>query len=865
MTKSDSWSERHRTSEDGDPERERTKRQVAADLFGHAFEPVHMGRFALLRVVGEGAMGQVHAAYDERLDRRVALKIIRKDRAFSPTARKRLLREARAMARLSHPNVVALYEGDEHEQQAFLVLEFVDGPTLEAWIEEERPAAEVLEAFIAIGRGLAAAHAAGVVHRDFKPANVLFTAEGIPKVADFGLAALGQHANTESDIERSAEPVDERLTATGQFAGTPLFMAPEQWEGGEADARSDQFSYCLTLYRTLYGVDPFGGESMHARRSAVVDGTPTPPALTGSTPRWLWAPLRKGLSRDPSERFSSMDELLRALTNDPRTRRRRMAMLGGAALVAAGGVAYGPVQASLQTQRCEVASKKIRARWGQDERASAEKALTHSGLPYAADAWKLVSVEIDAFSSAWEANRLEGCLATTLEGTLAPPLSRRSEECFDELRERFEGNLDALAKSDSAIVDQATALFSRLPDPATCIDTTHLAQRADLPDEAEVRQRIRALRAELRAVGRLSWAGKGEQAITRGEAVIEASEAIGWASLIANAHSVLGDAYLFAQEPDQALASFRRTYDIAVASGDDLMALQGISGLMFTLTWGLNEPQHALWWHDIAQPTIDRIQLDSHPDVALVWRYSAMAHQELGNLEQARDGYRAAYALMVESYGEGSSASAALLGDLGDIALAMEDPKTAAEYFRRQRDIVIETRGEHHPELATPLTNLGAAEAGLGHMDIAYGHYVQALGLLETTYGAEDPRSAPLHNNIGDILAQRGELKAAQTAINRGLRIRTKAFGEAHPQTASSQLYLAGVEEQLGHLEVALDLFARAHATYADNDPTGDRALAALEGRARTQRAQGNTADADTLDAELAQLREEETANATNP
>lgn len=817
-----------------------------------------MGRFALLRLVGEGGMGQVHAAYDERLDRRVALKVIHADRTNSPIARERLLREARAMARLSHPNVVQLYEGGEQGEQAFLVLEFVDGPTLEEWLEAERAPNEVLAAFMAIGRGLSAAHAVGVVHRDFKPANVLFAADGTPKVADFGLASFGERRDdpsSDDEDKSAADGGEQRLTKTGHIAGTPLFMSPEQWRGDPSDARSDQFSYCLALYRALYGTDPFAGESVEARRKTVLNRDVAPPPNGAAAPRWLWPSIRKGLSRDPSNRFESMDELLDALAADPSRRRRRIGFTSVGALAALGAASYIPVQDWLETQRCETESQRILERWGVSEREVAAAGIAEIEAPYMEQSWSLASAEIDRFTAAWQTHRLEGCLAARVEGTMSPSLVPRSEECFEDVLERFELNVSLLAEPNREVMDQAAALFSRLSDPADCVDTAHLAQRPELPEDEQVLAEVRRLRRELRAVVILSSSGETKEALARGEALTGEAEDVGWPPLVALAHSIMGDLYNFARDGESAAASFRRTYEVSTAVGDDLMALQGIVGLMFTLTHFLNRPNEALWWYEVAKPTITRTGLSEHPDIAQAWRGYGTAQQALGNLDEALEAFQRAHASMRANFGDGSIATSVMLGDIGIVQYEMNDFDAALQTFEAQYAASAGARGPEHPAVVEALVNLGAVQSDLGRLDLSYERYVEGLRILEAAYGTDDPRSAALHNNIGAVLLERGKLAEAKASVKKGLGLRVAYFGESHPAVGSSQLNLGEIELKMGNPEVALDLFEKAHTAFSKNDARGDRALAALEERAKTQRLLGNEEAAAELEARLAKLQ----------
>jgi len=295
-------------------------------------ERTTLGRYKLERVVGVGGMGVVHAGFDLDLERKVAIKVLHGNPAHG--SRARLLREARAMARLDHPNVVKIYEVDSIDGIDFVVMELVAGGSLGDWLRgEPRPTATIVDAFLAAGRGLAAAHAAGMVHRDFKPQNVLRAKAGAIKVGDFGLAR---------DADDAIEPAPDRSTAalklgnvtqTGAFVGTPAYMAPEQWAATTIGPAADQFAFCVSLWEALAGERPFRGATSEALRAAIEAG----PAVRDAAklPPRLRAPLLRGLSPDPANRFRTIDALLAALA--PRSR-VPFVIAGAVALVVAAGI-----------------------------------------------------------------------------------------------------------------------------------------------------------------------------------------------------------------------------------------------------------------------------------------------------------------------------------------------------------------------------------------------------------------------------------------------------------------------------------------------------------------------------------------------
>ena len=277
-----------------------------------------IGRFSLLREIGSGGMGTVFAAYDEQLDRKVALKILRKPRAGSERQRNQILREARAAARVAHPCVVSVYEVSEADGLIHIAMEFVEGETLHAWQSKgAHHWRQILSMYIQVGQALQAAHEVDVVHRDFKPENVLIGEDERPRVVDFGLARVGvdEHSPAADSAEHAALRAQGRITLSGVVAGTLGYMSPEQLRGGNVDARSDQWSFCASLFEALYGFLPYSGKTL-ADYSESLSGRPRAQPRERAVPEEVHSALLRGLSTDPAARFPTMDSLLAALSQE---------------------------------------------------------------------------------------------------------------------------------------------------------------------------------------------------------------------------------------------------------------------------------------------------------------------------------------------------------------------------------------------------------------------------------------------------------------------------------------------------------------------------------------------------------------------
>ena len=403
-----------------------SKAKLRAALFGHEAPQVEVDRFVLLGRLGAGAMGEVYTAYDERLDRKVALKLVRGSDG-ERNADDRLLREAQTLARLSHPNVVQVYEAGAVDGRVFIAMEYVRGQTLTRWLESvqdlsrrERVAA-ILSHFVAAGRGLQAAHEAGLAHRDFKPDNVLVGDDDRVRVVDFGLARM-----IEGDASDDTSPDDPpgnddgtpkaalSLTATGAVIGTPAYMAPEQFHGQLADARSDQFSFCVALHEALYGERPFHGVSYQELRSAVTRGVIEGRGATRTleVPEYLRRALRQGLAVDADERHPSMGALIDILEGVSRRRQRRFVLAAIVLVVLlAGALVYSSTRQPAAAPVCQGARAEIGQIWTEDAREHIARTIEGTGRAYATEAWPIVAAGLDRYANDWSTTHEQACLA----------------------------------------------------------------------------------------------------------------------------------------------------------------------------------------------------------------------------------------------------------------------------------------------------------------------------------------------------------------------------------------------------------------------------------------------------------------------
>jgi predicted Ser/Thr protein kinase len=490
----------------------------------HLVDGVRFGRYVLLEELGSGGMGVVYAALDPDLSRKVALKLLRRDRGGEQldTDARRLLREAKAMARLHHPNVVTVHDVGSIDGRIFVAMEHVDGPTLGRWLAQgPHPWPEVLRVLVKAGRGLAAAHAAGFVHRDFKPENVLMGSRGAVKVVDFGLAR-----RPDDDEARAPDGAPRPfLTRPGVVIGTPLYMAPEQHRGRSIDARADQFSFCAVLYEGLFGQRPFSGRNRHTLAVQACNGRVEPIPAESTVPAHIRDATLRGLTPDPADRFPSMGELLAALLADPARRRRR---IGGAAVVSA------------------LAVIALAGLWWREPADPCPP-------PVAAR-------PDDPWTERWSAAHVDACRAANvrLEQSQAAWTSRR--RCLERLH-------DVVTAARESGTDDL-----ELPAPERCLEADAEALARRLPEDPELAAAWRgALELQVRAAG-LETAGVLEDAAR----LLAIARTGGDAALELELELLRGGTSMRADDPGRARAAFERASGIALELGD-----LGAAGLAF--------------------------------------------------------------------------------------------------------------------------------------------------------------------------------------------------------------------------------------------------------------------------------------------
>lgn len=526
-----------------------------------------LARYVILDELGRGATGIVYSAFDPDLDRKVALKVLRRNQ--EPRARSRLLREAQAMARLSHANVVTVYEVGTDDGRDYVSMECVEGGNLDDWRKNPREHEEILAVYRQAGRGLAAAHRAGLVHRDFKPHNVLIDDEARVLVTDFGLSRQSGDTEGEGDERRNASSDSEverpdagDLTRTGAVLGTPAYMAPEQHRAQAADSRSDQYSFCVALYEALAGHRPFDATEYAALKEQVLSDKPAAlPDGVEVSPR-VRAALARGLSKDAELRFASMDELLAELETAPA--RRWPLYLGGAALAMALAVLLLVMSGTASANQCKPDPRVLAGSWDPEVKKRVHLAFAMTGVEGATDVLNKFEKLVDSYAAQLVGLRVQICEASQSQNARDDQLMLMQMTCLQKRRQELQALTSAFANVDARGVDRALEATLALTPIAECQDAASL-QRGVARPAAEAREEVSALQASLQEAKSQGEAGRGKSAIVVAETVRDRSLALGYLPLQAEAQAVLGQLYF----AELRLADAERAYDEAILAAEE--------------------------------------------------------------------------------------------------------------------------------------------------------------------------------------------------------------------------------------------------------------------------------------------------------
>ena len=825
-------------------------------------------RYALLERRGEGAMGVVWEAHDRVLDRRVALKVLH-DQFLGAGDQERLAQEARAMAKLSHPNVVAVYDVGERDGRTFLTMELVRGEPVSRWLEAPRGWREVLDVFRAAGEGLAAAHEAGIVHRDVKPSNILLGEDGRVRVADFGVA----HAS--SSLEPSDVPTASSVTAG--FIGSPVYMSPERLAGRAADSLGDQFAYCVALFEALHGRRPFAGDTIEALRAAIEAGPPPP---VKSVPRWLVDVVARGLSADPKARFATMRDLLAALRG-PRRRWWWAAGLGGGALAAAFATL---LLAGGDGPSCAAGAEQLAGVWDREVAARLVATLEAQDFDFAATTARETVRVLDAYAAEWVAMYDAACRATHVDHAQSAATLESRRLCLDARRHSLQRIVGILGR-DSTLVEKAPMIARGLERIADCADPGYLAGMGRTSSSA----------ADDLALARVHLlSARYDAGRPVAERVVEAAKTRGDRGLEIEALIVRGRLESFTKERARGIDSLRAAAELAEVAGLPRARAEALIHLSATLQMmgRLDVAGEVLDTADGLLANVSDPLLSAHAASVrgtLLGRRTRYA-EAVPHLERAIDGFASVY----------GTDSEALVPVLSNLALAQRRsgrPEAALANLRRAREltaalgeshpVAIKARRDHaiavadsgglieaeqelravlalqqrlHPE---PHIDLAGALGDLGILYSQLGRHEESLEVTERAAAirvqlAPDARQTLTERaNLADTLTQLGRAREAEPIIRDVLAARKRTLGAVHGDVALGHRQLGSALYQLGRGDEAAREYAAARAVYSELHGAEHPAIATvMHDQATGERGRRRFATALELDRKALAIRE---------
>ncbi len=743
-----------------------------------------IGRYEVTRLLGEGAMGSVFEALDPELGRHVAIKVVRG--ASSPELRARLLREAQTAARLKHPNIVTVYDAGTVGEEVFVAMELVSGGSARGWLATKPGWQEVLRVFTGAGKGLAAVHDAGLVHRDFKPDNVLLDADRTARVSDFGLVGLERTTNPQADRG------DAELTRTGTLMGTPAYMSLELFSGGAASPASDQFAFCVSLFEALAGERPFRASTIEQLKAAVQSGELV--TAPRSVPSWVLRIVRRGLDTDPGKRFPTMHALVKELSETMGRRRLRTGLALGAAtivLLVSGSTWFA------RTSPCSGFT--VGEGWNPAVRAAVARALTREGAPDTLIT--TVAADLDAYALAWLSAQQAACTATRVRGEQTEAVLEQRVACLDQRRRELTALTTMLRTADTRVAQRAASLTGHLPDIATCADLEAVKSERPLPQSPEGRKEVLAMREKLAQVFALSEAGHTKESLTLALEVDATLEKLQYTPQRAESQLRIGQLNSLLSDFDAADKHLREAVLLATSSGQDRLAARAL-GLqaqnLATAQRNGPESENAI---NLAIATLARAGNPEQSVDDLQFSLGTMREFQ-GRYPEAEKAWSTCLGIRLREHGPGHPRVATVYNALGVVLDDQSNPRKALEYFEKAERIWLSTVGPMHPNLASNYNSKAIAYSALGRKEEALVAHGKAMEIRTKLYGPESREVAQTLSNLAAELGPGREKEAVEKYLQaRALYV--KLQGEESPDVARLDENLGNAFRDLGKFDEA--------------------------------------------------------------
>lgn len=752
-----------------------------------------ISRYVVLEEVGLGGMGQVLRAYDPRLQREVAVKVLRAN-ALSDEASARLVNEARAMAKVSHPNVVPVYDVETlPDGQIVLVMQYVAGSTLRAWTRKPHPWREVVETLVAAGRGLGAAHAAGLLHRDFKPANVLLSDDGRVKVTDFGLAkpAAGTLSMGSGEFIQAqlTDSHSETQTKAGTVLGTPRYMAPEQHAGTELSPAADQYAFCVTLWEALSGEPPFTGRGLSRRKYK------GPPPWPGEgVPRFIVDALIRGLAPKADDRWPSMDVLLETLAADPAKRwKTRLAVAGVGTLVVSTAVFGWQAYAAGPSEVCAGGEDELEVAWGDERRAATKAALLAEDTPYTQRLWARTQTRLDTYSSAWVEGHEEACRATSVQGVQSEVVLDLRMACLRAIELDLRAVTGVLANADSDVRQHVDAVLDGLPPVEGCADIERLQSEVKPPPPADA-DRVRQARTLLAEAEAERNGGRYDAALERAREAELTLVGVDYAPARAELYLEQGKVLDALGRYEDALQPLQEAARLNAATGRRAQLRDTMTRLMFLMGKRLARFDQAL----ALRPIVEGLA-EGHPlEEADVANTLALVLVEKGDIQDAESAQRRAFKLRLDALGPAHPSLGNSHHSMAIVLTAQSRHAEAQREHEKAMAIWEAALGPEHPNVSMAMVNVATQYFNQGMYDESEAAHRKALSLRTVALGAKHPEVLHARVNFALALCRQGQWKVCGVELEQALELQKEVLGPDHRVLARTHINLAVSKQAQG-------------------------------------------------------------------
>ena len=804
-----------------------------------------VSRYIILERLGQGGMGVVYKAYDPDLDRQLAIKfhsVKRRNIGSHERAKARLFREAQALAKLAHPNVVNVYDVGTFGDDVFVAMELIPGQTLKYWLKQEnRSFRQIVQMFAQVGQGLIAAHDAGIVHRDFKPSNVIVGNDNRPRVLDFGLAAgiEAQSANDPGDVLLSHEPdpLDEieiddtsrsgsksgrkylnvRLTQLGATLGTPRYMSPEQYLGLEVGERSDQFSFCVALYEALYRTSPFASNPKAVAHDTVLFTKVRKPPQDAQVGSWLEPIVLRGLSKNPNYRFESMRSLLEEMQQDPEKEQQRIRqvrqrnLMTGTIVFMVCLVVFGAILwTSWDRRLCSGAPTWFSSAYNDKLAKRVQAAIRRTNAPYAELTWQSVANSLSQYQTQWIEKHTAICKATRVTGEQSEELLDQRMHCLDQNLDELRALVRLFAQADRQIVQKAVQAIRSLPPLSRCDNRPILSAQYQEPKEESSRAQTKELKKQLARVIALKRTGKYKEGLGLAQSTLQMASTLGHRGLEATAQYWLGVMQESLGSYEEAEKNQSLAYWQALGLGYDLLSAQAANSLTNLLGYVLRDFEQARSWSNHGIALIQKLGKDKL--LLAQWNTAVGSMNYAANeFSSALTNHRKALALRTSQLEKSHPDIAESLNNIGASLDCLGKHNQALDFYQQALAIRLETLGPNHPDVAQSYFNLAYVSHEKGEWDQSIKHYQHARRIYEKSLGSQHYLVGSILNNLAVVYRLQNDFENSKQYLEKALHILQSTLGQKHPDVANSLGALGVLSYKQGNLTEAQAYHQRAH------------------------------------------------------